>query len=47
MLGVSIPKRSGGERMLGIPTTFDRMIRQAIHQELSPRFDPAFSPYSY
>jgi len=33
--------------MLGIPTTFDRMIRQAIHQELSPRFDPAFSPYSY
>ncbi|MCX6249664.1 MAG: reverse transcriptase domain-containing protein [Bacteroidetes bacterium] len=39
ILGVSIPKRSGGERLLGIPTTFDRMIQQAIHQELSPMFE--------
>lgn len=47
ILGVSIPKRNGGERLLGIPTTFDRMIQQAIHQELSPQFDPEFSPFSY
>jgi RNA-directed DNA polymerase len=47
ILGVSIPKRSGGERLLGIPTTFDRMIQQAIHQELSPMFDPEFSAFSY
>jgi RNA-directed DNA polymerase len=47
ILGVSIPKRNGGERLLGIPTTFDRMIQQAIHQELSPLFDPEFSAYSY
>ena len=38
ILGIAIPKRSGGERLLGVPTTFDRMIQQAIHQELSPKF---------
>ena len=47
ILGAKIPKRNGGERLLGIPTTFDRMIQQAIHQELSPLFDPEFSEYSY
>jgi RNA-directed DNA polymerase len=47
ILGVSIPKRSGGKRLLGIPTTVDRMIQQAIHQELSPMFDPEFSEHSY
>jgi RNA-directed DNA polymerase len=47
ILGVFIPKRSGGERLLGIPTIFDRMIQQAIHQELSPLFDPEFSVFSY
>ncbi len=47
ILGISIPKRNGGERLLGIPTTFDRMLQQAIHQELSPMFDPGFSEYSY
>jgi RNA-directed DNA polymerase len=47
ILGIAIPKRSGGKRLLGIPTTFDRMIQQAIHQELSPLFEPDFSAYSY
>lgn len=47
VLGVSIPKRSGGERLLGIPTTGDRMIQQAINQVLNPLFDPEFSPFSY
>ncbi len=47
ILGVKIPKRNGGERLLGIPTTLDRMIQQAIHQELSPLFDPEFSEHSY
>lgn len=47
VLGVSIPKRSGGERLLGIPTCGDRMIQQAINQVLSPLFDPEFSQYSY
>jgi RNA-directed DNA polymerase len=47
ILGVKIPKHYGGERLLGIPTTFDRMIQQAIHQVLSPLFDPGFSEHSY
>lgn len=45
--GVMIPKRGGGERMLGIPTVGDRLIQQAILQVLQPRIDPTFSDYSY
>lgn len=44
---VKIPKPSGGERMLGIPTVLDRLIQQAIMQVLSPIFDPEFSEQSY
>jgi group II intron reverse transcriptase/maturase len=32
---------------LGIPTTTDRFIQQAIHQVLAPIFDQDFSPFSY
>lgn len=42
-----IPKSGGGVRELGIPTVVDRFIQQAILQVLGPRFDPAFSQYSY
>ncbi len=45
--GIKIPKRSGGERLLGIPTVLDRMIQQAIHQALSPLWEPDFSDFSY
>ena len=44
---VEIPKPGGGKRMLGIPTVIDRLIQQAIHQVLSSRYDPHFSPHSY
>jgi RNA-directed DNA polymerase len=44
---VNIPKPGGGMRMLGIPTVMDRLIQQAIHQILSPLWDPEFSPHSY
>jgi len=44
---VMIPKRGGGERMLGIPTVSDRLIQQAILQVLQPRIDPTFSEHSY
>ncbi len=44
---VEIPKPGGGTRMLGIPTVLDRLIQQAIHQVLSPLFDPGFSENSY
>jgi RNA-directed DNA polymerase len=44
---VDIPKPSGGVRTLGIPTLVDRLIQQALHQVLSPRFEPTFSSHSY
>jgi RNA-directed DNA polymerase len=44
---VEIPKHNGGMRQLGIPTVVDRLIQQALHQVLSPLFDPGFSESSY
>lgn len=44
---VTIPKPKGGERILGIPTVVDRLVQQAIHQILSPMYDPDFSENSY
>jgi len=45
---VMIPKPGGkGMRKLGIPTVVDRLIQQAMHQVLSPIFDPFFSEHSY
>lgn len=42
-----IEKKSGKKRPLGIPTVFDRIVQQAIHQVLCPILDSSFSPYSY
>ena len=47
VLGIQIPKPNGGMRQLGIPTVIDRLIQQAIHQVLTPIFDPGFSESSY
>jgi group II intron reverse transcriptase/maturase len=44
---VSIPKPNGGERKLGIPTYMDRLIQQAISQELTKMYDAGFSENSY
>lgn len=44
---VEIPKPSGGVRQLGIPTVLDRLIQQALHQVMSPLFEPDFSESSY
>lgn len=44
---VEIPKSGGGKRQLGIPTVLDRLIQQALHQVLSPVFEPGFSAFSY
>src|ERR1051326_1035144 len=48
VLKVEIPKPGGkGMRTLGIPTVVDRLIQQALHQVLSPIFEPDFSESSY
>ncbi len=44
---LQIPKVSGGLRPLGIPTVLDRLIQQALHQVLSPLFEPGFSEHSF
>jgi group II intron reverse transcriptase/maturase len=44
---VEIPKPDGGTRLLGIPTLMDRMIQQAIGQELMWMYDSTFSKSSY
>jgi group II intron reverse transcriptase/maturase len=44
---VEILKPDGGKRVLGIPTVKDRLIQQAIHQELSRYYEPVFSESSY
>ena len=44
---VMIPKPDGSKRALGIPTVVDRVVQQAIHQELSKVFEPKFSNNSF
>ena len=45
---VEIEKRDGGGmRNLGIPTTLDRFLQQAVMQVLQRRWNPTFSDHSY
>ena len=45
---VEIPKETKGEyRQLGIPTAVDRVIQQAIAQELTPIYEEQFSENSF
>lgn len=44
---VWIPKSGGGRRGLGIPNVVDRIIQQAVHQVLSPHYEPTFHPSSH
>ncbi|MCW5602814.1 group II intron reverse transcriptase/maturase, partial [Nitrosomonas sp.] len=45
--GVPIPKKSGGVRMLGIPTVADRIAQTVVKQILEPVLDPLFHRNSY
>lgn len=44
---VEIPKPDGGIRKLGIPTVTDRIIQQAMAQQLMPIYEPMFSEDSF
>ena len=44
---VEIPKPDGGIRKLGIPTVIDRIIQQAMLQQLMPIYEPLFSDDSF
>ena len=41
---VSIPKKSGGERILGVPTVADRVAQMVVKQLIEPDLDPIFLP---
>ncbi len=45
--GVPIPKKSGGVRVLGVPTVSDRIAQTAVKMWLEPRLDPLFHDDSY
>ncbi len=47
VLGVEIPKASGGTRQLGIPTVLDRIVQQAITSVPTEIYEPKFSDSSY
>lgn len=44
---VSIPKRTGGTRMLGIPTVADRIAQTAVKMVLEPLLEPIFDDNSF
>ena len=45
--GVSIPKKSGGERMLGVPTVTDRIAQMVVRLQIEPNIEPHFLKDSY
>jgi group II intron reverse transcriptase/maturase len=44
---VEIPKKSGGSRMLGVPTVADRVAQTVAYLVLEPEVEPVFHPDSY
>jgi len=44
---IPIPKKSGGERILGVPTVADRIAQMVIKLEFEPCVEPYFFPDSY
>jgi len=44
---VAIPKKSGGERILGVPTVADRVAQMVVKKTFEPAVEPTFLPDSY
>ena len=44
---VSIPKKSGGQMILGVPTVADRVAQMVVKQVIEPILDPVFLADSY
>jgi RNA-directed DNA polymerase len=44
---IEIPKKSGGTRILGIPTVLDRVAQMVTKLYLEPQLEPFFHPDSY
>ncbi len=44
---VSIPKKAGGERVLGVPTVSNRIAQMVVKQMIEPDLDSLFLPDSY
>jgi RNA-directed DNA polymerase len=44
---VAIPKKNGGERILGVPTVADRVAQTVVKQYLEPILESIFLPDSY
>src|SRR6516165_182148 len=44
---VSIPKKYGGERILGVPAVSDRIAQMVVKQLIEPDLDPIFLSDSY
>jgi RNA-directed DNA polymerase len=44
---VAIPKKTGGERILGVPTVADRVAQMVVKMLLEPDLEPVFLPDSY
>jgi len=44
---VAIPKPSGGERQLGVPTLKDRVVQEVCRSILEAMYEPTFSPRSH
>ncbi len=43
----AFPKKSGGERLLGIPTVADRVAQMVVRLNFEPLVEPHFMPDSY
>jgi len=44
---VTIPKKSGGQRILGVPTVADRVAQMVVKQVIEPDLDSVFLPDSF